>query len=348
MKYIFIINNPITELITEKVINSDNEKFKKEKTILFSYRAYKSNLNYKMFELPTLRKELFFLKTWVNIYKVNKIINLINEEYTVFLPTTGFETFQFLINKNNCRFYCYLEEGLASYYSVSEKNKTHSNFINRHSNFFFKKIKSFFHFVNFGKLVANYSDFFDVSNPKYKASYCFSNHCFGEHPNKKILNISFNKNETLSNFETILVLESFVETGVLKKQLYLYSLEWLVNYLVNNKKYTIYYKFHPDQIKSVSSKRNILNLFDKFKQNHNLEFIEIDQSIKLEDIAFNSIMSEFYMVSSSVAIYANICGRKSYSFYNQVLKLNPGESFNNYTKTIPSEYFNIINLIDEV
>ncbi|MFI1744758.1 hypothetical protein [Thalassobellus sediminis] len=347
MKYIFVINNPITELITEKVINSDNNKFNKKNTVLFSYRDYKSKLGFKIVRIPILKKKIFFFSTWLDIYKVNKTINSINDEYTVFLPTTGFETFQFLINHKNCNFYCYLEEGLASYYSVSEKNKTHSNFINRHSNFFLNKIKRVYHLLNFGTIIVPYSDFFDVSNSKYEASYCFSNHCFGEHPNKIVLNISFNKNETLSNFETILVLESFVETGVLKKQLYLSLLEWLFNYLARKEKNIIYYKFHPDQIKSGVSKRIILNLFDKFKKNEGINFVEINQSIKLEDIAFNSMASEFYMVSSSVAIYANICGRKSYSLYNQVINLQPGENFKNYTNTIPSEYFNIVNLIDE-
>ena len=348
MKYIFVINNPITDLITEKVINSDKEKFTQENVVIFSYRNYKSNLNYKTFGIPILRKTILFLRTWLDIYKLKKIICSINDEYTVFLPTTGFETFQFLIHHNSCRNYCYLEEGLASYYSISEKNQTHSNFINRHSNFIIIIGKRVYHLINFGTIMDAYSEFFDVSNSKYQASYCFSNHCFGEHPNKKILNISFNKNESLNNYNTILVLESFVETGVLKKQIYLSLLEWLFHYLDRKEKSVIYYKFHPDQLKSMSSKRIILNLFDKFNQNKGLDFVEIDQSIKLEDIAYNSKESEFYMVSSSVAIYANICGRKSYSLYNQVLNLKPGENFKNYTNTIPSEYFNIVNLIDEI
>lgn len=347
MKNIFIINNPITDLITEKVINSDKNKFHKDNVILFSCRGYNTNLNFKTFAIPILKKKLFFLRTWVNMYKIGKIINSINDDYTVFLPTTGFETFQFIINHKNCRFYCYLEEGLASYYSVSEKNKTHSNFINRHSNFFLNKLKKVYHLLNFGALVPPYSDFFDVSNIKYYASYCFSNYCFGEHPNKIILDISFNKNDLLSNYDTILVLESFIETRVLKRQVYISLLEWLFYYLARKGKSVIYYKFHPDQLKQKSSKQIILNLFDKFNKSIGIEFVAINQEIKLEDIAYNSAAAEFYMVSSSIAIYANICGRKSYSMYNQVINLQPGKNFNNYTSTIPSEYFNIVNLIDE-
>lgn len=201
--------------------------------------------------------------------------------------------------------------------------------------------------MNFGNLVASYSAFFDISSNKYNASYCFSNHCFNEHPNKKLLNISFNKNESLNNIKTVLVLESLVEAGLLKRDIYLSSLDWLLNYLIEKGENIVYYKFHLDQNKSLVSKRAIWNLFNKFKQNKKMKFVEINSNLKLEDIAFNSLNSEFYMIVSSVAIYADICGRKSYSFCNQVLNLDPGENFSNYIKTIPSEYFNIVHSLDE-
>ncbi|MFL1010595.1 hypothetical protein [Flavisericum labens] len=347
MKHLFVINNPISDLVSEKLIKSEPEKFNKENTIVCTYRGYKSNLLDKSYELPVIKKKPLFILTWVELTKVRRFLNSINDDFTVYLPTTGFEIFQIIINHTNCLSYCYLEEGLASYYTVTEKNKFHSDFINRHSSFGLKSIRQIYHHLNFGNLVSSYSDFFDVTNSKYKASYCFSNHCFGEHPNKQLLKISFNKNESLENIKDVLVLESLVEVGLLKREVYLAALERLIKYFISNNKNAIYYKFHPDQNKSIVSRKTILKLFKKFEQNDEIKFFEIDSSLKLEDIAFNSFNSEFYMIVSSVAIYANLCGRQTYSFYKQVLNLDAQLSFKNYIKTIPSEYFNIVNSIDE-
>lgn len=347
MKHLFVVHNPISDLVAEKIISSKLKTFKKKDVIVCTYRGYKTNLKFKAHALPVIKKKTIFVLSWLDVISTKKFLNSINGQFTVYLPTTGFEIFQILINHAYCRYYCYLEEGLASYYSVKEKNKFHSNFMNRHSGFVLKSIKYIYHYLNFGKGIAAYSDFFDVSSPKYQTSYCFSNHCFGEHPNKSLLKISFKNNESLKGIKNVLVLESLVEVGLLKREVYLLSLEWLIKHLLKRGQKIIHFKFHPDQNKSVVSRKTILSLFDKFKQNSKVDFFEIDQGLSLEDIAYNSLDSEFYMIVSSVAIYANICGRKSYSFYRQVLILDSDTDFADYIKTIPSEYFNIVETINE-
>ena len=347
MKHLFVIHNPISDLLTENLIKSETDTFKKENTIICTYRGYKSKLGHKLHSFPVIKKKLFFISTWMEVAKIRKFLNSINDDFTVYLPTTGFEFFQILINHVSCHSYCYLEEGLASYYSVTEKNKFHSNFLNRHSSFGLKQIKQIYHLLNFGKSVNFYSDFFNVTSPKYKASYCFSDHCFGGHSNKKLLKISFSENTSLNSIKDVLVLESLVEVGLLRREVYLSSLDWLINYLIKRGKSIVYYKFHPDQNKSVVSRNAILDLFKRFEQDFGVNFFEIQSGLSLEDIAFNSVDSEFYMIVSSVAIYANVCGRKSFSFYKQVLNLDSESKFSNYLDTIPFEYFNIVKSIDE-
>lgn len=347
MKHIFVINNPITDLIAKELIGSDSLKYKKDNVVILTYRNYKTNLDFKTISLPILKKKLLFFLTWIEVLKLNRLLKKLNDSFSVYLPTSGFEIFQIIISHSNCKAYNYLEEGLASYYSVEEKNKIHRNFIQRHSNFFLKNIREFYHFLNFLGIVPSYNDFFDVSDSKYKDSYCFSTHCFNGHHNKKFLNISFAKNSSLKEIKTVLVLESHVESGLLKKSTYLDSLEWLTHRLKEKGKDQIYFKLHPDQNRPKSSKKPILKLFNKLEMKLDVKFHKLNPSIKLEEIAYNSHESEFYVLVSSVAIYANICGRKTYSFYQKALSLSEDQTFKNYMETIPEEYFNITKTIDE-
>lgn len=347
MKHIFFINNPITDLIAKKLISLDSYKYKRDNVVILTYRNYKSSLDFETFSLPILRKKLLFFLTWIEMSKLKTMLNGFKDSFCLYIPTSGFEIFQIIINHSKCKSYSYLEEGLASYYSVKEKNKIHRNFLLRHSNFFLRNTRELYHFLNFGWTVPSYNDFFNVSDSKYADSYCFSAHCFQGHHNKKILEISFTKNNLLKRIKTILVLESHVESGLLKKSVYLDSLEWLIYKLIEKGKKQIFYKFHPDQKNPKTSKKSILELFNKLEKNYEVKLYEIDSKVKLEDIAFNSSESEFYVIVSSVAIYANICGRKTYSFYQKVLSLSEDETFKNYMETIPSKYFNIVKSVDE-
>lgn len=298
MKHLFYIHSPITELSAKQTIREEGLGMDSCRFILANGHLSPSLENAVQFPFAVLPKEYAaprsaFWDIWRKMREIDQWINFIidNEFFTYYLPHSN-ANFQHLIIKHPlCKAYCYIEEGTLAYYYENMKPSKKPFFLR----------DAFYRLCYKGRSpsVKPYIDF--TVADKFKGCYCFSEHAFTNAPGRRVLPFPASQDvpKDYPHCPDVLVLGPFVEFGHLPMEIFLDSVSAILEYIINNGIRKICYKPHPRQIESTT---HLNALFSKYKDR--LEIRELGSDIILEYISLTGNV-RFYMLSSSVAIYAS-------------------------------------------
>ncbi len=337
MKHIFFVHSKITFLMSKKVI--EYQRLPLDTCIFVFDRMATHSLDYgiRSIQLPF---ELFpkdYFRIRLDFWNARKSINALDvfineqtggEQFLFYVPKAQSNYFHLTITNNYCVGFYYIEEGYASY--------------NKNGWFSKKKhlyLRDWFYGFIFEKRVPSVKHFYEINNQKYKGCYTLSPYSFEGFPNKYILELPFQIKEELNNYESILVFSCELEFGFIKSENFKFALEDLCKVFLEKKIKHLHFKFHPGQKQEVSINL-ILSVFNQFRDE--IDFVEIEDNISLEEIAVSSLKSQFYIINSSIGLYATIAGRKVYSFINFVRKREPDFQKDLY---VPPFYLNNLELL---
>ncbi len=315
MKHLFYVHSHIVNLVAKQMIKE--ERIMPEDCFFLLSRNYKSDfknaikLPYTHYPIDSFGVQILFWKNWTRLEELNLWIERITggNSFMFYVPQSGFNFFYLMVNHPKCQGYAYLEEGLCSYLT---EDKLRSN-----KKYFW--LRDRWYDLNFKKKAPSVKHFYDLDHRKYKGAYGISENSFPNLPRKKVLGLPFIKSKEKSVYKHIVVLGQYVEYGEMKQETLVEAMRYFCSWLIHKKITSVHVKFHPVQ----RDKDSILPLRSLFKSFlPDLEFVEMGPNAVLENIAI-STDANFYIVSSSVGIYAGIGGNKVYCLAKKVVDLEP-------------------------
>lgn len=305
MKHVFIVHSQITKLMSLAIIGdlclSPND------VIIFTYREMNLLEGYRCEAFPFSHfpeQESFplFRRFWKGWGKLGEIDDFISEicqdnNFLFYTPHLYPRMLELVASHSKCSGYCFVEEGTLSLHPFPANIRSK----------IYKRSEKLKIFLNYGKRLAGEKTFFKKD---YLTAYKFSDHAFPSFPRVKKVEIVLRHQEFVG--QEILVLDPVVEANMISIDDYLLAISKLIDLLQINETKTIYYKFHPSQLKD-KSKARIEALFTGIR---NTSFLNLAGNVSLEEIANSNSQVNFYSITSSLLYYGRYLGAKTYSFAN--------------------------------
>ncbi len=320
MKHIFYTHSHITYLVSLQTI--EFEKLDKQHCVILYGRNFKpdlESLHIKSLDFPFSYYPVdsfpFFGKFWKGRKRLAQLDIFLEQvtdgdNFLFYVPQSYMKPFKLVASNKKCIGYSYIEEGLGVYHTQKEMSVY---FLPRK-----RKLKAYLKsLLNYGLRLSRTDYFFEKS---YKHVYGISEDAFPDFPRKKVVGLPVLSSAPNYEFDTVLVFDAIIETGFINKATLAYALLLLIAHFKEKGISTVYYKFHPVQLQADISPGVIRTIFDE--HNAGIEFQEIDQTISLERIAF-STTATFYIIISSIGLYAALYNRKVYSMVNYIAELEP-------------------------
>ncbi|MCB0689023.1 MAG: hypothetical protein KDC53_20935, partial [Saprospiraceae bacterium] len=277
-----------------------------------------------------------FFKIWnqnrKSIKHLDKMLRPVGE-FQIIIPHLINFKYYTLTSNQFCKGFYLMEEGVLSYTDVVDL----SHSVNQKWKTFFLRL--IYQLLYHGRLPA-LPAIFKGACP-YLGAFSITHFSFPSLSKKKIIPWPFYNDPALPNFKNVLVLGPYFEFGQLSMETELKGLEALFHYFVSNQIFDVHYKFHPVQLEQNQSPDLIRALIKRYKKD--IDFHEIKPSISLENIAMSS-KADFYLATSSTAIYAVEMGRQVYSYANILLKFEP--QFQRVVESMPLTFRNKMIFID--
>lgn len=269
------------------------------------------------------RREFFMIwkKNTRSIKTLDQILHSLGSEYVVVLPHLQNLKYYALCSYKDCKGYYLMEEGVLSY--ADEVNS--DSIIKKLKKFILKMIYRILYNSRIPPLPTNFS-----ADRTYLGAFSITEHSFPSLSGKKMIPYPFSYEPKLSHFRNVLVLGPYFEFGQLSMEIELKGLEALFNYFIKNEIFEVHYKFHPAQLEQNHSPALIRDLMKKYEIG--IRFNELRPDISLENIAVSS-KADFYLATSSTAIYTVDIGRRVYSYANFLLKFRP--EFSSVLESMP-------------
>ena len=318
MKHLFYVHSYITYFVSLEVI-----KYKQlnHADCVFMYgRGFRPamagavslevDLPFTHYPQSSFPIERQFWKSWTKLATFDKYIRGLTQDlvFHIYTNQTGLDFIRLFISHRNCRGFSFIEEGLYSYYSFDFINTELCPPVGKPS--FFYRLLILLNYV--GRL--EQQKYFLTSG--YAAVYGISTKAFPDFRNRNIMPFPFNKvaNESTAAATAVLVLDSFLEYGIITWKQFEKALEEIFQYLQEKGYKKLLIRFHPKQYEDAAQLSRSKNLIDKFKKN--ITVVEVTQDQSLEELASDPGVKNlsFYVFLSSAALYAALCGRKAYSF----------------------------------
>lgn len=333
---VFYIQNPIALIVAEKLI--DTFSFTKEECLFIYGRNMKpsgSEFKSVLWDEYVQQYSWNFLEGNKAVKKTKKAIdNLIathiRESFTFYTSSFSLWFLKYLASHSKCESFNFLEEGASSFFSRQERAKIQDSTFFSLKIFYYLKILLSHRFTYFPNPYTERS-FLN----KCKAIYTFSDGGFADYNQRVQIDPPFHKKESLQNIKAVFAPWYIVESGAMAKEIYFNSMREVFERISSLGENTIHYKFHPQHLVKGKYIHDYKNLFIEFSGK--IDFIELDHTISLENVAYSS-KANFYVDVSSVALYAKTCGSKIFSYCDILIKNDP--SFSQFT--LPKELKNIV------
>ena len=321
MKRLFYIQSPISLLVAEKII--ETYAFAPEDCVIIYGRKMKPKHS-KFTNI--LWDDFVQVYSWnfvAGIRKQNQIKKALNQFITDHLPssfilyTSSFSDWfiQYLLKNKKCIEFNFIEEGASAFFTQAERNSIQNATLLSSRLFYYLKI-GLSHTFNYCR-----SPFFERSMLKKSHSiYTFLEEGFQEYPNRVQIDPPFQKKESLKHIKAVFAPWYIVESGTMKKEVYFKAMYQAFNQISDLGEQVIHYKFHPQHLVKGEYLDDYHTLFSHFSDR--IEFIALDNSISLENVAYSS-KARFYLDVSSLAIYAKTCGSKIISYCDVLIQYDP-------------------------
>lgn len=336
MKHIFFIHSYITYLVSSKVIereclNREDCVFLINRKVIINDTVLKYQIDYlcKSDAIPITGN---LLGCWKQLKQIDRFIDKVTsgKNFNLYCPSTRSRFIRILLTNKKCLGYHFIEEGLASYNTLDEVNKKVVN-----QAFTLKeKINKF---LCYGSRLPELL-FYDVN---YKKVYGINENSFPGFQNKVILN-DYNidgNNARNANYDNahILVFDALIEFKMLTIEDFLLSLQKLTEYFFKNSVNVVYYKLHPEQLKVNGSGNCIKEILNK---ENRVRFLQMPEDVILEMVVAKNLNLTFYVIVSSVGLYAAFCGHTVYSFMDSLKEYN--ERFRKLIEDLPKVFTEVL------
>ncbi len=345
MKHFFIIHSSITWLIAQKIM--EQEKLQATDCVLLTDRSFpKKTTNIQtvdisdlfLYDIKSENIGKIFIHYRRNLKTLAQIDSIVarhcpkNKPFYLYLShQKNYKYFAFFTHPQCQRFF-YIEEGALTYAG----NQFDNNYP-----WFKKLVLSILYRIFLKGRVAPFPNSFDFKHPKYGGAYGLSEWAFPGAPKVSVLPLPFTEQPELKNIHNILVFGPYVEFGEKPQEVRLRVTREFFEFLIREKITEIHYKFHPTQLAYPENLEPLRSLIQEYSDR--IHFQELTQEIALEDAAFSS-HANFYLITSSVAIYAILCGSRVISYAPQVVKYYP--RFQKMLDAIPKQIRKKIEFIE--
>lgn len=323
MKYLFLVHSNLIYGMAREVIGV--EKWAEEDVVWVTDRNFSSafrkgrvidisTLNvvpFRWSEAPQLVRNA--RQNRQHLRRIDGLLSALREDFIVILPHLRNFKYYALVTHPACTGFYFLEEGKLSYTggfawpdNLVQKWKT-------------ALLTGFYHYYVQGR-VPPFPPDFSTDHPKYLGTFATNELAFPNIPVKKLIPSPFQPDPALKHYQRVLVLGPYPEFGELPLASQLQCLKLLFQHLEKRGIRQLHYKFHPSQLEQGFSPPAIRALMQSFAEN--IQFDEIPPAVSLENIAA-SAPADFYLSTSSTAIYAIALKRKVYSYAKTMVRLHP-------------------------
>lgn len=248
-----------------------------------------------------------------NLAQLDQLLGKLDHDFILVLPHTQNFKYHAMLTHPACRGFYLLEEGKLSYTRGIEW-PTHLSHRLKAS------ALSWLYQKYLGGRVPAFPLTFDSRHPKYQGAFATSELAFPGIGQVQRIPTPFQADPALRHFEKVLVFGPYVEYDELPLVTQVLGIRALFRYLVEQGIGQIHFKFHPAQLARGESPLLIRKAMEDFAEQ--IQFEEIPPEISLENIAASS-KADFYLATSSTAIYAVAMGRPVYSYAPYYIRLQP-------------------------
>ncbi|MFN7116093.1 MAG: hypothetical protein ACK4TA_04800 [Saprospiraceae bacterium] len=352
MKHFFIVHSSITWLVSKQLMESE-QLSPADCTILTDRRmpvppgAYhiKDITDLSLHDLKWREANQLLQLQQQNRVRLREIDQIITsfctngENFQLYLPHHRDMRYWAFTTHPRCERFFYIEEGTMSYWGTNPIPviPQHLGWHWMVKRFILNLLYDWYLLGRAPALPRN----FHTNSRKYGGAYGLSKLSFPGLPNVKLLPLPFESSPEWAHVQHVLVFGPYVEFGELPQAVRLKVTQQLFNNFIKNGISTIYIKFHPTQLAHPKNLAQLKALIATFSDR--IEFIELPQSVSLENIACSS-KANFYLITSSVAIYALLCGSRVMSYAKQVLKYHP--NFQKTLDTMPKKVWEKLEFIE--
>lgn len=338
MKHIFYIHSYITYLVSVKIIETEN-LLKKDCIFLINRKVIIQDdvVSYAIdhfcsSEAVPITSNI--IGGWQSLKNIDAFIDAITskEKFYLYLPNTRGRFIGILTTHKKCLGYHFIEEGLASYFRQEQANMN----IAVRSFSLKERVNKY---LCYGNRLSNLHFY----NSNYKNVYGLSVHSFPGFRNRVILKdyVANNKEkEGIYDNAHIIVFDALVEFKIVTYESFIESLRKLIAYFIENSIRVVHYKLHPEQLKVNGCGKSIKEILESVDV---VKFLQIPEDTILELVILNNSSLTFYIVVSSVGLYAAFYGHSVYSYMDNLKQGN--ERFKGLIEDLPNVFLKVIKQI---
>ena len=305
--HVFWSHSAITNAVALGIIG--DRKLSRHECIFLSVREFDAPKGYKSvpLETPQLRGNPATGRVLKKIIREFKRSLPLEKSYLIYLPHLWHSISKLLVRDRHCKGYYFIEEGLLSY-SDDCKDTTLDHVNRQDSRPLVHLLASL---LGTGGVVRQRASVFDESHANYRGAFVWNDHVFSGLKNRvSYSGPCFTVQGQVRRRVPILALDALVERMGFKQIYFETVYRRLLLYLCERGHQEIQIKFHPAQDAACASRKIFEKLNVEFPQ---LNFTELPPTVCLEAWAQKQRDLEFYVLVSSVGVYASLLGAKAFT-----------------------------------
>ncbi len=333
MKHVFFVSSNLTFFIANKIVAIDN--LNRNDCCLFLVRNYHVPQPYSSLyphQIATdynVEQNVGRVFAGINVCQTKRNIRIFDNLIDAFLQGDDFiwyssvcsnDICSLMVTKPNCKGYFVVEDGMASYRNYNPQTFTGWRYI------VYKTLLK----PCFPRIFEVKNYFITTDHPKFKGCIATSPQCFPLHQQYlRVIGFPFEPIVDAQHFDAIISIDplyTYINNNAAKALFHNLTL-----FMAGKHYQTIAYKFHPRF--NAANNQVYKNLYQSFITENLPHAVELDSSIILESL-LAATKADFYTYASSVVLYVNQVGVKSYS-YMELLKdtpaYQPNELLEKYT-----------------
>lgn len=321
MKHVFFVHSYITDLVARRVV--EVEHLSPQDVVFLNARNFTSlNLPYRRADVSLLAKvkgslPRRILVGWREVKaRDRQLLRLTGgAAFHLYTPQTMERYIQVIRSHAGCAGFSYLEEGLNSYCTRAEIERTHPPTEPR-----FREKLGF-------RFRVRESRFFEDG---YTRVYGVSSEVFPDLSNRVVLTDVFSKtrDEQFAEIENILALDALTVHRRIRLKSLLAAITRLAAFLHSERITTIHYKLHPAQDAGTEGVAIQAAL-----REGGVRAVQLPDHVCLEELANARPGIRYFVNLSSVGLYAAIMGCRVFSYASWVAQAEPG--FATYIELTP-------------
>lgn len=331
MKHLFLVHSHITYLVAMQVMKV--KALAPEDCLILLDRGYQPaqpTCPSVAFPYQSYPRDSFALSPlfWTNWFKMLDLDKWIEEttsgqHFQWYVPQSGMNFFYLITNHPLCKGFYFLEEGTAAYRDSSMLNSIKPP----------SALRQMLYWLNFRGRSPYQKAFFDVSHPKYMGCFAMSEMAFAGFRNKTIVPNPFAGLQPLAEATCVLVLESLVAYQMLSEETYRAILRKVFEHAHASGIQSLHFKGPTLKADFEDLQHRTLELFRQEADARNIHLTELPANFPLESLCASNSAVRFYLLTSSVGIYASMFGKEVVSHLPMALQLEP--SFASHLKGVP-------------